>query len=239
MRWLAKLFSSLTGIQFGTAGEDANLLADMAETRTFGFLVTSFGVLTVLWHTGFTPAAATPLLWALACLASGAAVGFLFGIPKILQGARPTAGEPHGASADTRPYAQRVNTNLEEISDWITKIVVGLGLIQLRQIPPYLYSTAEILARSMGSLPDGDPLQEHTAFALALIIYFAIDGFLFGYLSTRIFLARMFFKAEHWALMEAQAQIAQLQQQVSTLQSNQGVPAEESSPVSPNNGQGI
>jgi len=79
-----------------------------------------------------------------------------------------------------------VNTNLVEISDWLTKIIVGVGLIELRRIPPQ----ARRLALEVAG-PSGD-----ISFALAVVVYFPTLGFLFGYLSTRLFLAGAFSRAE-------------------------------------------
>jgi hypothetical protein len=149
------------------------------------------GILFLLIQTKFSWSAATPLLWAFACLASGGAVGFLFGIPKILQGGGPANNGANGTSADTATfYRQQVNTNLEEISDWLTKIIVGLGLVQLGNIPSALSAVASQLAGSMSTPPNNQ------AFALALIVYFLVVGFLFGYLSTRLFLAGAFSRAD-------------------------------------------
>src|SRR5438552_685547 len=84
-----------------------------------------------LWECGSAWAAGA--MWALACFAVGVVTGFLFGIPRVLQGTDSGAE----ATAHT-PYQQRVNTNLEQISDWLTKIIVGLGLVQLTKVPGYL-----------------------------------------------------------------------------------------------------
>jgi len=56
--------------------------------RTGWFFITSLvvGIGAIFTQTGWSGRAAPALMWMLACLTSGAAVGFLFGIPKILQG---------------------------------------------------------------------------------------------------------------------------------------------------------
>jgi hypothetical protein len=174
-----------------------DLSSTLRNTAAFFSTFTGLGVICILIRIGWVSSAATPLLWALECLAAGAAVGFLFGIPKILQGNTLAVGGVADASAGasastvTTPapakslYQQRVNTNLEEISDWLTKIIVGLGLINLAKIPLKLQSLADLLAGEMHP-----PNQR--AFALSLIIYFAITGFLYGYLFTRLFLQRAF-----------------------------------------------
>ena len=113
------------------------------------------------------------LIWSVACLMAGAVVGFLFGIPKILQSEKITSPQ----EGNRIHYRQQVNTNLEQISDWLTKIIVGLGLIELRNIPGYLRKLANLLSEGLE--------QSNQAFAFALIVYFSILGFLFGYLATR------------------------------------------------------
>jgi tetratricopeptide (TPR) repeat protein len=115
------------------------------------------------------------LLWSGACLFAGALVGFLFGIPKTTQ-------DPKAASVEI----QRVNTNLEDISDWMTKIFVGLGLSQISKIPPRLQLAAGYIAYTWGDTAS------HRAFAYALMLYFSVVGFLGCYLLTRIFLSPLF-----------------------------------------------
>jgi hypothetical protein len=82
------------------------------------------------------------LLWSGACLFAGALVGFLFGIPKTTQ-------DPKAASG-TVEVQQKVNTNLEDISDWMTKIFVGLGLSQIAKIPPRLQLAAGYIGYTWG-----------------------------------------------------------------------------------------
>jgi hypothetical protein len=122
----------------------------------------------------------------------GVTVGFLFGIPRTLQ------GDHDAASAQTTPqsqelrfggYSQRVNTNLEQISDWLTKILVGLTLTQLGNIGTKLGEAAAWIAPGLGSTPHAE------VFASALIVYFTVIGFMSGYLLTRLVLAGAFYRA--------------------------------------------
>lgn len=116
----------------------------------------------------------------------GGTLGFLFGIPRTLQqegnsgGAGLAESEP-GASSRRTDY--RANTNLEQISDWLTKILVGVGLTQIGEIKTGLGTLSAFAAQGLGT-------QSHNqVFALGLICYSCILGFLFGYLWTRLFLA--------------------------------------------------
>jgi hypothetical protein len=147
----------------------------------------------------------TAVLWATGGLAVGTFAGFLFGIPKILQRGQ-TPGEAVGnrpASGGTaeQSYRQQVNTNLTEISDWLTKIIVGLGLIHLKQAPAFIQGKATVLASSLKAL---DQTGDYHAFAVAVIVTFPAFGFLFGYLSTRLYLASAFARADLAAMNSAQ-----------------------------------
>ncbi|HEX2570692.1 MAG TPA: hypothetical protein VH877_14140 [Polyangia bacterium] len=175
--------------------------ADLVVTASFFALLLLCGVALLCFQ--FGRAAAGPVLWGLACFAVGSMVGFLFGIPRILQREQPSGGA--GADADALPastsatgtregqrgaYSLRVNTNLEQISDWLTKILVGVGLIQLQSLPKQVSYLAEFIARSMGG---GDI---YVALACAVIIYFVVGGFATGYMLTRLYLQGAFARAD-------------------------------------------
>jgi hypothetical protein len=121
-----------------------------------------------------------------AALLMGGVLGFLFGIPRTLQ--REVAGSE---SADERARVDYLaNTNLEQISDWLTKIIVGVGLTQLTAMPEFLQRVSSHLAVGLGNQPS-DPI-----FVLSLLLYFLAVGFLFGYLWTRLNLAGALRKAD-------------------------------------------
>lgn len=168
-----------------------------------------------------------------AFLAIGVLVGFLFGIPKVLQkdssgppGAVPIAAPIQampqtgmalpGASKEPLPaatgkpqapaaaYRIEVNTNLEQISDWLTKIIVGLGLVELRSMPEHLQRLAAFLGVGL-RLPvavDAAPAVRESAMrsaevlALLTVVYFMLIGFFSGYLMTRTYLTGAFRRAD-------------------------------------------
>ncbi|MBL8866699.1 MAG: hypothetical protein KF873_11150 [Gemmataceae bacterium] len=143
-----------------------------------------------------------PLIWALGTLALGTLTGFLFCLPRIRQGepveresetADPTkAGDPaksKRAPRGTDGYGLDINTNLEQISDWLSKIIVGLGLVELRKIPGHMVDLADYIAKDMG-----DPSAR--AFACGLVLFFAVCGFLYGYLYMRLILSHRFREAD-------------------------------------------
>lgn len=157
----------------------------------------------------FLVAVSVGLLVAGASSMAGGLLGFLFGIPRSLQADDASAGQSlktvqnAGASID-QAVTYRANTNLEQISDWLTKILVGVGLTQLNVLPERLHELALFLSPGFGSVPRPDVM------AIAVVLYFAITGFLFGYLWTRLFLGEALREADVAALGE---KISELERQ--------------------------
>ena len=114
---------------------------------------------------------------------AGGLLGFLFGIPRSL--AEQTKVEGGDAAA-----SYRANTNLEQISDWLTKILVGVGLVQFTSFATKFGDLVQFLGPSLG----GDQVGE--AFAGAILVLFSVGGFLSFYLFTRIYLPRAFAQAD-------------------------------------------
>lgn len=113
----------------------------------------------------------------------GGLLGFLFGIPHTLQEEPKT----------TTGICYRANTNLEQISDWLTKILVGVGLTQLNEMPTQMKRVSTFLAGGFGGPDSG-------AFALTILVFFIVCGFLVGFLWTRLFLAGELLNADVAAL---------------------------------------
>ncbi len=44
-----------------------------------------------------------------------------------------------------------INSNLVEVSDWLTKIIVGVGLIELKSLPGSARSMAAFIAPSLAT----------------------------------------------------------------------------------------
>jgi hypothetical protein len=141
---------------------------------------------------------AAALLWAQASMAAGAAVGFLFGIPRVLQDddREQLAADAKAEQRPRRGYRQLVNTNLEQISDWLTKIIVGIGLVELRRIPTHVARVGRRIAVDIGD-------QEGQMVGVALLLDFGTLGFLAGYLITRLMLAGLFRAADEDAIRAA------------------------------------
>ena len=137
----------------------------------------------------------------------GVLIGFLFGIPRSLQGegapAQKPAPAPAGQAAanshenDERQLSYKANTNLEQISDWLTKILVGVGLTQLTNLPDLFDRAGNYFGPAVGEGPAGARI------AIGIIIFFSVCGFLYGYLWTRLFLMGELVRADRIAIAES------------------------------------
>jgi hypothetical protein len=111
---------------------------------------------------GFMIAGATLLL--------GGSIGFLFGLPRTMINDRlppkDTTTNLNAGNEGIRDLEFQPNTNLEEISDWLTKILVGVGLTQLSGISRSLDRAASAIQDGLGSSP------ENHVFSLAILLCF-------------------------------------------------------------------
>jgi hypothetical protein len=143
---------------------------DVQRVEIFGLGLAALGAVVVFFYSGLSRATASWMLSAEAFFAVGMTAGFIFAIPKA--------------------SGQCVNSNLELISDWLTKILVGVGLTQFRSIPTELRKLAIFAAGGSGSSD-----QNH-AFALFVILYFFFGGFVAAYLETRVVLTGAFIRSQ-------------------------------------------
>lgn len=105
---------------------------------------------------------------------AGGVLGFIFGVPRLRAATSPTA------SAATTTFIP--NTNLEQISDWLTKIIVGAALVQLRAIADDVNALALSIGKELGT-------NGAASIAGAVMVLYFAGGFMWGYLwcSLRIF----------------------------------------------------
>jgi hypothetical protein len=126
------------------------------------------GVLTVRCLVTFSVGTASSA----AALLVGAVLGFLFGYPQPV----PTdAGAPRKSAA----YFA-LNTNLAQVSDWLTKILIGIGLVQLGVLATRVGDLGRFIGAQMGTRSGGD------AIGTAIVVYFVLAGLLLGYLWTAL-----------------------------------------------------
>jgi hypothetical protein len=108
----------------------------------------------------------------------GVLLGLLFGF-------RPTSGSrssgDQSSSARSHPF-----TNLEEIADWLTKLILGAGLVELTKMPGPIHQFAVFMAKGVDPLPPDQKADPGSpSVALAIMGFFFASGILYGYIWTR------------------------------------------------------
>lgn len=133
---------------------------------------------------------------AVASAMTGAVIGFLFGLPRAGKAGTGEAGQQGGGAPNggTNQADIRPNTNLEDISDWLTKILVGVGLVQLGSMADGLQRLVNYVSGSLGSGPGAGPVGG------ALIVVYATAGFLLSFLFARTELPSAFREADRQRL---------------------------------------
>jgi hypothetical protein len=117
-----------------------------------------------------------------AALISGSFLGFLFAVPR----AQPETSD--GSTLGERGIRRLLltNTNLEQVSDWLTKTIVGVTLVELGRILPALNRLVVALAAVYGGGPAA------TVVAAGILIFFPLMGFFAGYIATRTIFTLIF-----------------------------------------------
>ena len=118
----------------------------------------------------------TFLLISGAAFLSGALLGFLFGFPR-------TSEKSENSSTVRLKYQH--NKNIEQISDWVIKMLIGIGLSQMTNVPHLLLYYASRLTSSISTLGGSSGAASIT---VCLILFFLACGFVEGYLATRLLL---------------------------------------------------
>lgn len=182
--------------------EKKNIIVDSDlgfKSKSIFLIAFLFGVLGILFYSinnfkfdGWT-ILANSFLIAGGTFFIGILLGFLFGIPRTLQGDTNTPNQEGDAKTN---ISYKVNTNLEQISDWLTKILVGVGLTQINKLPNLVSQIGNALSPGLGNQ------QSSKIYGVAVVIYYLVNGFLSGYLITRIFIGRIFRVADQTGLQK-------------------------------------
>jgi hypothetical protein len=147
---------------------------------------------------------------ACASTVGGAAMGFLFGLPRAEKYRFINTGT---VAHNAKNYSYADNTNLEEVSDWITKIIVGLTLVKFNTIIGWLNQSA-ISIQNVFTEGCGATHLNFYVFGYTIIIFYFFVGSGICYLWARTNLSIIFtkFKKEQEKLNAKQtALISQIQ----------------------------
>jgi hypothetical protein len=201
-----------------TAGPTAD--SDLRKTIIFLLGVATIGIASIFvwaltrphWSETFSTFGLGMLLAGSTALVGGV-LRFLFGIPKSVSevshnkehaklkndltkktehvDAKSGVGEDSNNTQHTNYLA---NTNLEQVSDWLTKIIIGVSLTQIDTIRTRFIDLATFFGKSFDASGTGSA--GDVGIAASILAYGLTAGFLAGYLLTRIFLPGAFNRAD-------------------------------------------
>ena len=165
-----------------------------------------------VWLVASGEAVGVTLLVFITATCVGAIVGFLFGIPRPLSESGPGAASAAAASSAANqatttegtgsaaapspgspptppPRAQPgwyANTNLTQVSDWLTKIIVGVGLVEATRVGGVAKRINDYVDPALFDGKLGTSLVMPVLMLIGLFV-----GFMYCYLFTQLFLAAL------------------------------------------------
>jgi hypothetical protein len=182
------------------------------------------------WSVGSAQLLLIETLLGICSLSVGGLLGFLFGIPRTLT---PEGAEQRRSSTtvdiDNEPNDRgngrggadyQPSTNLEQVSDWLTKILIGVGLVQFTRIGEALGQIGDLVRTELSPAPPAVGILTEV-----VIVVYAVLGFFTGFLWTRIYYGAIQTLADtdvRWALSKLDQRLsqqdAQLSQQAETAE---------------------
>jgi hypothetical protein len=123
------------------------------------------------------------VLTSLAAFVAGCFVGFLLGIPRAVSSGDVRLNQSAAAAATSSGLG--ASSNLAEISDWLTKLVLGAGLVELTRLGgPVSRLIDNVAAGLHASGASAATVQTAKVMAGAIIFGYVIMGLLDGYIVT-------------------------------------------------------
>jgi hypothetical protein len=158
------------------------------------------GLLCISYHNNELINIGVTFTWSLAYFVLGALIGMIFGVPNASSESKvPNVLTGVTNSSDTNVGTTKINssttvsqdakkvlssTNLTQISDWLTKVVIGAGLVELRELPSFILKVARKMAT--GVALNSTLVEQVVSMCAAIIIFNSAFGFISGYLLMRI-----------------------------------------------------
>jgi hypothetical protein len=116
------------------------------------------------------------MLTGLASFLGGCLVGFLFGIPRVVSSGDLRRG--------TSGYAP--SSNLAEVSDWLTKVLLGAGLVQITRLGKPISGLIDNVAGGLHTAGVASGLGPAKVMAGVIVLGYAVIGLLDGFVVTTV-----------------------------------------------------
>ena len=123
------------------------------------------------------------MLTSLAAFVGGCFAGFLFGIPRVVSSGQ--LRQTGSAAANDGSGGFGGATNLAEVSDWLTKLVLGAGLVDLTRLGAPIGKLIDDIATGLYAAPASTAaVHQAKVLAGAILFGYAVMGLLDGYIVT-------------------------------------------------------
>jgi hypothetical protein len=136
------------------------------HTALYALVLELFGMSIYAWAFTSWKAFGILFLLALAATSGGGVLGFLFGVPRV-----KTDADLGGTF--------RHNSNLEQISDWLTKVIIGATLVQITDIVRAIGGVSLFIGGEISK--DGS-----VTAACSVMVFSFFAGFMWGYLWSSV-----------------------------------------------------
>lgn len=146
---------------------------------------------------------AVELLVGLVALVGGSLLGFLFGIPRTPQ----RVGGTNATSSSSERAVYEPSNNLEQVSDWLTKVLLGATLVQLKELRESLSTLGLRVMQGIGGSATSIVTQ-------LTLVGCAILGFLAGFMWTRVYYGAIQVRADNTAFGLLSQKVEQVKHQV-------------------------
>ncbi|HZL25300.1 MAG TPA: hypothetical protein VFC39_02085 [Acidobacteriaceae bacterium] len=157
--------------------DEHNMLPKLQGAAGFGFVLVILYSLQFYGTWQIARIAAVGIVIGGAALLLGFLLGFVFCYPRAAKRLTESSSDPNSVED---------NSNLADISDWLTKIIVGVGLVELSKIPHAIWLLAGALTPGLRPTGSDAYFESSRTFCLGLLLFLSTVGFLIGYIWTRL-----------------------------------------------------
>jgi hypothetical protein len=212
------IWGSLVPDKDGRVSETERALSTVRGFATLGLVAVALFGWMASPKDGSLRGAATALLAAMAAFGAGGLMGFFFGLPRWSADSAPPR-KPGGAADTDAAQESRGsvvhNTNLHRVIEWLTTLIVGLGLVHLKEAIQHATTTSRWLTGEIVAPKDPMSVESGTPGAAILLTY-AIAGFFLVFLWTVRYMGREILNADN-EMQRMEKVLAQTKTQMNSI----------------------
>lgn len=170
------------------------------RAATMGSLLVVFAIMLIATIAESGVAAGIVIVFSIALTLIGFIVGLLFSMPRAIAAAndsdKKTQSVPSSDPAQREAPLYSPNVNLEQVADWLTKIIVGVGLVEAQHISEFVWKGAVTLGGQLNETNPSIDADGAAALSLGMIVGFPLVGFIGGFFAMKLYISRAMYASE-------------------------------------------